>query len=157
MAIPDRHDTEHGPSSPDIGPSAWLGAAAWLEERICGVPVAGVLDVGPHHVCVGDSYDVHCAQIQRLAGGRLLLRLSTMLMIIPLLDSYAAPDTELNRWHHDDLFEDCTHGYLVTESASVIADLVMAWFRDRGGFSSPDELGYCTTTPKRLPHGGGMP
>lgn len=154
MSIPDRHDIQHGSPTPDASDAAWRGAAAWLEGRIDAVPLAAVLDVGPHHACVGDSYDVHCAQVQRLEGGRLLLRLSTMLMIIPLLDSYRAADAELNRWYHDDRFEDCTHGYLITESSSMVADVVMAWFRDRGGFATPDDLGYCTTIPKRLPRRG---
>lgn len=154
MTTPDRHDIEHGSPAPDIAQSAWSDAAAWLRGCIDDIPLAGVLDVGPHQVRVGDSYDVHCAQVQRLAQGRLLLRLSTMLMIIPLLDGYAAPDVRLDCWRHDDLFEDCTHGYLVSESPSMVADLVMAWFRDRGGFAAPDELGYCTTLPKQLPSGG---
>ncbi|NMO00239.1 hypothetical protein HH308_03305 [Gordonia sp. TBRC 11910] len=153
MATPDRHDIEHGSSVPDAADSPWGAAAGWLRGCIDDIPLAGVLDVGPHHVRVGDSYDVHCAQIQRLERGRLLLRLSTMLMIIPLLDGYDAPDARLDCWYHDDLFEDCTHGYLISMSSSMVADLVMAWFRDRGGFVSPDELGYCTTVAKQLPGG----
>lgn len=155
MTTPDR---EHrAASSADPADEAWKNAADWFAARVDELPVAGVIDVGPHHVTVADGYEVTCAQVQCLVGNRWLLRLSTMLMIIPLLDSYTPTSMSVDTWYHDDLFEDCTHGYLVSASPALIADLVMAWFRYRAQFDEPDRLGYCTTTPKALRGGPGMP
>ena len=47
------------------------------------------------------------------------------------LDCYDGDNVALDTWHHDDLFEDRTHGYLVSESPQMVADPVVGWFRER--------------------------
>ncbi|GED99515.1 hypothetical protein [Gordonia crocea] len=134
----------------------WEGFAGWLAARLMELPVASVIDAGRADATPAtDGYDVECAQMQRLHGDRFLLRLSTTLMIIPLLDAYDGEMVEPDRWHHDGLFEDCTHGYLVSQSAVLVADLVVAWFRERCGFASPDRIGFAYMKAKSLPRTGG--
>ncbi|GAA3031791.1 hypothetical protein GCM10010528_11270 [Gordonia defluvii] len=132
--------------------SEWERFSPWLAGRLAALPVASVIDAGPGSATPEvDGYDVECAQMQRLHGGRILLRLSTTLMIIPLLDAYDGDIMEPDRWHHDDLFEDCTHGYLVSDSPALIADLVVAWFRERCGFADPADVGFAHMRAKSLP------
>ncbi len=151
----------HGSGGPGFeadADSRWTAFGRWLAARLVELPVAGVIDAGRADALVGsDVYDVECAQMQRLHGGRTLLRLSTTLMIIPLLDEYRGDGMELDRWHHDDLFEDCTHGYLVSDSPLLIADLVVAWFRHRCGFADADQVGFAYMRAKSLPHTAGGP
>ncbi|MFT3900751.1 MAG: hypothetical protein QM728_11000 [Gordonia sp. (in: high G+C Gram-positive bacteria)] len=131
----------------------WEEFTGWLADRLTELPVASVLDAGRAGACAAThGYDVECAQVQRLDGGRFLLRLSTTLMIIPLLDGYGAAGMELDRWYHDNLFEDCTHGYLVAQSPGLVADLVTSWFRDRCGFGGPADVGFSYMRAKTLPH-----
>ena len=67
------------------------------------------------------------------------------------LDCYDGDNVELDTWHHDDLFEDCTHGYLVSASPQMVADLVVGWFRERCGFAEPDVIGFAYMRAKSLP------
>ncbi|GAB09983.1 hypothetical protein GOARA_050_00450 [Gordonia araii NBRC 100433] len=130
----------------------WAGFTAWLATRLAELPVACVIDAGRADASMEThGYDVECAQMQRLHGGRILLRLSTTLMVIPLLDTYDGDVMEADRWHHDDLFEDCTHGYLVSSSPALVADLVTGWFRERCGFAEPDQIGFAYMSAKSLP------
>ncbi|MFT4200804.1 hypothetical protein [Gordonia sp. (in: high G+C Gram-positive bacteria)] len=130
----------------------WAEFGEWLAARLTELPVASVIDAGRAGASAAThGYDVECAQVQRLRGERFLLRLSTTLMIIPLLDDYDGTVMEPDRWHHDDLFEDCTHGYLVASSPGLVADLVVAWFRDRCGFDDPGDIGFSYMRAKALP------
>ena len=127
----------------DATDAKWEAFGRWLAATVAELPVASVIDAGRGDASPEtDGYEIECAQMQRLHGGRVLLRLSTTLMIIPLLDAYDADGTELDRWHYDDLFEDCTHGYLVSDSPTVIADLVIGWFRERCGYADPERIGF---------------
>lgn len=137
----------------DAGVDArWDAFARWLAARLAELPVASVLDAGRADATPEtDGYDVECAQVQRLHGDRFLLRLSTTLMIIPLLDCYDGDNVACDTWHHDDLFEDCTHGYLVSESPQMVADLAVGWFRERCGFAEPDVIGFAYMRAKSLP------
>lgn len=136
----------------------WDGFTGWLADRLGEMPVASVIDAGRSGAnAQTHGYDVECAQVQRLHRGRYLLRLSTTLMIIPLLDAYDGEDVALDCWHHDDLFEDCTHGYLVSESAGMVADLVTGWFRQRCGFTGPDQVGFAYMRAKSLPRSAARP
>ena len=127
----ERDGIDSGGSTTDVD-ARWAAFAGWFAQRLSELPAASVLDAGRGDATPEtDGYDVECAQVQRLYGDRYLLRCSTTLMIIPLLDCYDGDNVALDTWHHDDLFEDCTHGYLVSESPQMVADLVVGWFRER--------------------------
>lgn len=148
----ERDGIDSGGSTTDVD-ARWAAFAGWFAQRLSELPAASVLDAGRGDATPEtDGYDVECAQVQRLYGDRYLLRCSTTLMIIPLLDCYDGDNVALDTWHHDDLFEDCTHGYLVSESPQMVADLVVGWFRERCGFAEPDLIGFAYMRAKSLPH-----
>lgn len=143
---------------PDNVLADWSELDRWLVESLGRMSKAAVLDIGPIdvHVCA-EHPAVDCAQIQALTSGTFLLRLSTQFMEPPLLSSYSVPREVLDVWHYDRAFSDCTHGYLLSRSRRRVAEIVIAWFRDRCGFSSPAGLGYSYTEAVRLPRSTHFP
>ncbi|MGV9825436.1 MULTISPECIES: hypothetical protein [unclassified Gordonia (in: high G+C Gram-positive bacteria)] len=129
----------------------WDDMSEWLHRELSTMPRGALLDIGPAEydpIVYGD--DVCCAQIQVLRGRTLLIRLSTTLMDAPTaLSGYSVPRVVLDRWHHDDRFDDCTHGYLMTRSASLVAGICVGWFRDRCDSPAPNVLGYSYRAPSR--------
>ncbi|MFW0784149.1 hypothetical protein AAFP35_06470 [Gordonia sp. CPCC 206044] len=130
----------------------WVAMDRWLVESLADMSRAAIVDIGPCGVHVGDDApEVDCAQIQALSSGTFIVRLSTVAMSAPLLASHSVPRDALDRWFYDDAFTDCTHGYLMSRSRRRIAEITVAWFRDRCGFGSPDELGCSYTEAVQLP------
>ncbi len=126
----------------------WEFMERWLVDSMCDMPRAAVLDIGPRDARVdADAPDVDCAQIQALSSSTFLLRLSTTAMSVPLLGGYGVPRESRDIWHYDDAFSDCTHGYLMSRSRRRVAEICVAWFRDRCGFSAPEQLGCSYTEP----------
>lgn len=134
----------------------WRAMRDWLADSLATTSRGAVLDVGPvgydDTAGFGDTGgDVPCAQIVTLRGGGLMVRLSTNLMEVPPVGGLVAPRALLDRWNYEDRFRDCTHGYLLTASVEVAADICVAWFRDRMHVRSSAELG-CTYSVCPLPH-----
>ncbi|AZG48529.1 hypothetical protein [Gordonia insulae] len=144
----DQQPEPHPHMSMDVD---WAAMDKWLVESMGNMPRAAILDIGPAGARGDDSEDVDCAQIQVLGSETFLVRLSTTMMSTPLLSSYGVPRAALDMWFYDDTFDDCTHGYLMSRSRRRIAEIVVAWFRDRCGFSAPDDLGCSYTEPVALP------
>ncbi|NDZ94152.1 hypothetical protein G3I13_12700 [Streptomyces sp. SID6673] len=150
---PDPHPDMHGMESGGTSASptmTWDAMERWLVQSMAEMPRAAILDIGPAGVRVDDTDDVECAQIQSLSSETFLLRLSTVVMSAPLLASFSVPRTALDTWFYDDVFDECTHGYLMSRSRRRVAEIGVAWFRDRCGFPSPGDLGCSYTEPARL-------
>ena len=124
--------------------SVWREMRAWLVQSTTTMATGSVLEVGP---AGADDDLADSAQIHRLRAGTYLVRLSRRRMDIPMLADYSVPARALDRWHHDGRFPDCTDGYLFTRSHEVIADLCVAWFRDRCGVAGSGDLGFGYTVP----------
>lgn len=146
MNDPTPHDVSRSPAAE----SAWAAAREWLVTELRVMPSAAVLDLGPagHDAAADIDADVECAQIHVLQGKIYLVRLSTGLMERPRLAGYSVPRSARHRWHLDDRFPDCTHGYLTSDSAELIADVCIGWFRDRCAWPSPDTMGWSYTAPQ---------
>jgi hypothetical protein len=130
----------------------WAAMERWLIESMGNMPTGAVLDVGPAGARVDDDgVDVECVQIQALGADTYLIRLSTTVMSAPLLSSFVVSRDVLDLWFYDDTFADCTHGFLMSRSRGRVAEIAVAWFRDRCGFASPDDLGCSYEEPVRLP------
>ncbi|MGV9711801.1 hypothetical protein ACWDTI_14185 [Gordonia sp. NPDC003424] len=138
---------EHPQETPIV--SDWTGMEAWLVESLESMPPVAVLDLGPAHV-LDDADDADCVQIHAL-GGAYLIRLSMVMMSTPLLTRQRVNREILDIWFYDERFDDCTHGYLITRSRQRIAEITVAWFRDRCGFAEPGLLGCSYTEPVELP------
>ncbi|MYR08899.1 hypothetical protein GTV32_22435 [Gordonia sp. SID5947] len=152
---PDPHPDMHGTASDPAGASpamTWHAMERWLVESMGEMPRAAILDIGPAGGPIDDTEDVECAQIQSLSSETFLLRLSTVVMSAPLLASFSVPRSALDTWFYDDVFDECTHGYLMSRSRRRVAEIGVAWFRDRCGCASPAALGCSYTEPTRLPH-----
>ncbi|MEE4021740.1 hypothetical protein V1Y59_01510 [Gordonia sp. PKS22-38] len=154
---PDHHP-EHRHERPGCGPARgrrpsvdWVGMDRWLVDSMGVMPRSAVLDIGPSGIPVDDGADVDCAQIQVLGARTYLVRLSTTLMAPPLLTSDTVWRSSLDRWFYEDIFDDCTHGFLMSRSRRRIAEIVVTWFRDRCRFVTPEELGCHYQRPARLP------
>lgn len=146
MNTPTSHNVSREPSAEH----AWAEARTWLIEELRAMPNAAVLDLGPAGLdtTLTPDSDVECAQVHVLHGDVYLVRLSTDLMEHPRLAGYSVPRSVRNRWRLDDRFDDCTHGYLVSASAELIADICIGWFRDRCAWRHPGALGWSYTAPQ---------
>ena len=124
-------------------PISWEAMAAWLADSLSDKPTAFVLDMGPNSYLIegDDDEEVVCAQAQVLADGVLMLRRSRSVLGHLLIGDYSVDGLELDRWHYDDRFDDCTDGYLFSRDAGLIADLCVTWFRDNWGAASTADLG----------------
>lgn len=141
---PEPVTSEAGEPDPGL---AWTAMGDWLTDSVAGMPAGGVLDLGPaEYDDSDDAGDVPCAQILVLRDQTMMVRLSTTLMDIPSVAGYAVPRAMLDRWNYEDRFRDCTHGYLLTRSRGCVADVCVAWFRDRRAISGPAVLGCHYTT-----------
>ncbi|MGC4933679.1 hypothetical protein ACLQ3C_08335 [Gordonia sp. DT30] len=154
----DPHQSEpHTPEphTPDPDPGrSWAAMRDWLADSVTGIPQGGVLDLGPgeHDESDPDAGDVPCAQILVLRDHTMMVRLSTTVMDVPMIGGYVVPRAMLDRWNYEDRFGDCTHGYLLTRSPGCVADICIAWFRDRRAITTPTMLGcsYATGDPRLL-------
>ncbi|MXP20661.1 hypothetical protein GIY30_04715 [Gordonia sp. HNM0687] len=129
----------------------WPAMQRWLVESMGEMERAAVLDIGPAAAGADGEGDVDCAQIRVLASQTYLVRLSTMVMAPPALVSDVVGHEALDTWFYDDTFADCTHGFLMSRSRRRVAEIVVTWFRDRCGFSVPDELGCAYQPSTTLP------
>ena len=145
MNTPTSHNVSREPSAEH----AWAKARTWLIEELRAMPNAAVLDLGPAGLdtTLTPDSDVECAQVHVLHGDVYLVRLSTDLMEHPRLAGYSVPRSVRNRWRLDDRFDDCTHGYLVSASAELIADICIGCSATgaRGGIRGP----WGGVTPRR--------
>ncbi|MFW0792359.1 hypothetical protein AAFP30_00965 [Gordonia sp. CPCC 205515] len=139
---------ESSPETPIV--SDWAEMEAWLVESLGSMTPVGVLDLGPAHVH-DDEVDADCVQIHALTAGTFLIRLSTTMMSTPLIGRHRVPREILDTWFYDDRFTDCTHGYLISRSPHRVAEITVAWFRDRCGYAGPEALGCSYTEPIDLP------
>ncbi|MDJ0412079.1 hypothetical protein [Rhodococcoides fascians] len=128
--------------------------AAWLVESMHGKPVGLVIELGPSDYgpeLEEEGMPVVCAQIQVLDDGVHLLRRSRAVLGHLMLTDYSADGLELDTWHNDDHFDDCTDGYLFTRDTRLIANTCIAWFRDNTGMTNSDELGCSYRFADELP------
>lgn len=126
-------------------PISWEAMVAWLVDSLRDKPTAFVLDMGPNsYVDEGDDEEeeeVVCAQAQVLADGVLMLRRSRSVLGHLMIADYSVDGLELDRWHFDDRFADCTDGYLFSRDTRLVADACVTWFRDNWGAASTGDLG----------------
>lgn len=144
---------EPGPPRPI---ASWDDAADWLTESFDALDVGDVFDLGPRNAAVDDpDVETPCAQAIALHGG-ILLRLSTTFMAIPALRDHSIDHVALDVWHHDDTFDDCTFGFIVSADTEFLAATCGNWFRDAHGLDFA-ELGCELVTAvslESLPHRG---
>jgi hypothetical protein len=67
------------------------------------------------------------------------------------LGDHSVEGLELDVWHHDGHFDDCTDGYLFTSDLHLAASACTAWFRDHGGLEALDALGCDYSFADALP------
>ncbi|WP_188544037.1 hypothetical protein [Rhodococcoides trifolii] len=118
--------------------------AAWLVESMHGKPVGLVIELGPSDYGPAEEEEgapVVCAQIQVLDDGVFMVRRSREVLGYLMLADHSADGLELDTWHHDDHFDDCTDGYLFTRDTRLIANTCITWFRDNTGMTTSDDLG----------------
>lgn len=118
----------------DPGPlrpiASWDGFAKWLAESFDNLETADVFDIGPMDALVGDvDVETPCAQAIALDGG-VLLRLSTTQLGVPPLLGHFIDDVALDVWHHGEVFDDCTFGFIVSTDVEFLALTCVSWFRD---------------------------
>lgn len=131
----------------------WDDTSRWLVDSLFAKPFGLIIELGPRdHVTDDlDDDDVVCAQIVVLDGGVFMLRRSRTVLGHLLLADYSPEGLCLDKWHFDDHFDDCTHGYLFSRDSWLIADACSIWFRDNAAVGSTGELGCSYRFPDELP------
>lgn len=135
----------------------WDGMIAWLVESMVDKPSGLIIDLGPNtYIPEEDAEDLEIvnAQIHVLDDGVYLIRRSrTLLQQLRLVD-HGVDGLDLDRWHHDGLFDDCTDGYLFSRDRTLVASACASWFRDAGSVDALDELGCSYEFADELPRKG---
>ncbi|WP_235578945.1 MULTISPECIES: hypothetical protein [unclassified Rhodococcus (in: high G+C Gram-positive bacteria)] len=131
---------------------AWDATANWLVESMIGNPVGLIVDLGPSNYDPDVDDEVINAQLHKLDDGVVMVRRSRTVLEQRRLLDHSVDGLTLDTWHHDDLFDDCTDGYLFTADLRLAAQACTAWFRDHGGVDSLDHLGCSYSMPDTLPH-----
>ena len=112
--------------------NGWFDMADWLIGNLDAMRVGCILELGPSDTFVtSNDQEVVCAQIQALHNGVFWLRLSEVVLDAPLLADFSTEGLPLDVWRYDDLFEDCTHGYVFSADKQMIAQACVTWFRNR--------------------------
>ncbi len=131
--------------------------AEWLVESFTDKPVGFILEMGPSGFIDYDDDDeeeeeddVVCAQVQMLADGVMMLRRSRSVLGHLLIADYSSDKLPLNKWLFNDIFDDCTDGYLFSRDPHLLADICVTWFRDNWGTESTDALGCEYRYPDEL-------
>lgn len=133
------------------GVSEWSEMAGWLADSLIGKPVAFILELGPKAFVEGTGVDDPvCAQVQVLGDGVLLLRRSRAVLGHLMLADYSSVGLDLDLWHTDGHFDDCTDGYIFSRDAHLIAEIAVAWFRENWATATTDQLGCDYRFPDRL-------
>ncbi|MGU3435012.1 hypothetical protein ACNHUS_18590 [Actinomycetes bacterium M1A6_2h] len=128
----------------------WDGLAAWLIESLTDSRPGLIVDLGPN-TDVPEDFELVNAQIHVLDDGVFLVRRSRLVLGQLRLVNHSVAGLELDRWHHDDLFDDCTDGYLFSRDRHLAASACAAWLRDNGGEDALDQLGCSFEFADELP------
>lgn len=130
---------------------SWDDVARWLVHSLGRLDVGDILEIGPSDAMVHHADEhVPCAQFQALEDGCRWMRQSTTMLGVPLLVDFSTAGLQLDVWHHDGAFDDCTDGYLFSTDHDLLAHSCVAWFRDRHGLEF-DQLGCELQPADRLP------
>ena len=109
----------------------WEDFAAWVAQSLGSLDRGDLFELGPRCTETDAVSSIPCAQAIALEGA-ILLRLSTTIMGIPLLNSLSCERITLDVWHRSDLFDDCTFGHIVSADLGLLAQACVTWFRDKG-------------------------
>lgn len=158
------------PQGTEFPVDRWDGMTNWLVETLVGNGSGLIVDLGPgdYVAPVRDVADededaidlvdlldpddeVINAQLHVLDGGVVMVRRSRTVLRRLRLGDHSADGLELDVWHHDGHFDDCTDGYLFTTDLHLAASACTAWFRDHGGLEALDALGCDYSFPDALP------
>lgn len=133
----------------------WDDMSKWLIDSLFAKPIGLIIDLGPRdYTTDGDDDAVVCAQIQVLDDGVFMLRRSSTVLRRLSLANFSAAGLRLDKWHHDDHFDDCTDGYLFSRDTWLVAHTCAAWFRDNDGFELGSKIGCSYLFPDELPRAG---
>ncbi|KIQ20089.1 hypothetical protein RU01_02670 [Rhodococcus sp. MEB064] len=127
------------------------GTAAWLMESMYDKPAGLIIELGPNDYDPDDEGDVFNAQIHVLDDGVYMVRRSRAVLQRLRLADHGVEGLELDLWHHDDHFDDCTDGYLFTRDTHLIANACVAWFRQNGVTDKRSSLGCSYEFVDHLP------
>ncbi|MFW0874137.1 hypothetical protein [Rhodococcoides corynebacterioides] len=160
------------PQGTEFSVDRWDGMTKWLVETLVGNGSGLIVDLGPSDYVapVRDDADedededaidlvdlldpddeVINAQLHVLDDGVVMVRRSRTVLRRLRLGNHSADGLELDLWHHDGHFDDCTDGYLFTTDLHLAASACTAWFRDHGGLDALDALGCDYSFPDALP------
>ncbi|WP_261767692.1 hypothetical protein [Rhodococcoides corynebacterioides] len=158
------------PQGTEFPVDRWDGMTNWLVETLVGNGSGLIVDLGPgdYVAPVRDDADVDedaidlvdlldpddeviNAQLHVLDDGVVMVRRSRTVLRRLRLGDHSADGLELDLWHHDGHFDDCTDGYLFTTDLHLAASACTAWFRDHGGLDALDALGCDYSFPDALP------
>ncbi|MGB3772162.1 MAG: hypothetical protein WBA00_13545 [Rhodococcus sp. (in: high G+C Gram-positive bacteria)] len=145
------------PDGQVVAVDPWDAMVAWLTESIRDESAGLIVDLGPNTDIPDDEIDdfeLVTAQMHLLDDGVVLVRRSRRLLHQLRLVDHSARGLELDRWHHDQAFDDCTDGYLFTRDAALAAAACVAWVRDTGGVEAADRLGCSFDFADELPRRG---
>ncbi|WP_328811411.1 hypothetical protein [Rhodococcus sp. NBC_00294] len=127
------------------------GTAAWLMESMFDKPAGLIIELGPSDYDPDDEGDVFNAQIHVLDDGVYMVRRSRAVLQRLRLVDHGVEGLELDHWHHDDHFDDCTDGYLFSRDTQLIANACVAWFRQNGVTDERSALGCSYEFVDELP------
>ena len=146
----------------------WDGMTNWLVETLVRNGSGLIVDLGPGGYVAPVDEDVDeddlgladvldpddeviNAQLHVLDDGVVMVRRSRTVLRRLRLGDHSVEGLELDVWHHDGHFDDCTDGYLFTSDLHLAASACTAWFRDHGGLEALDALGCDYSFADALP------
>ncbi|MDV7198912.1 hypothetical protein R4172_15280 [Rhodococcus kroppenstedtii] len=146
----------------------WDGMTNWLVETLVRNGSGLIVDLGPGGYVAPVDEDVDDddlgladvldpddevinAQLHVLDDGVVMVRRSRTVLRRLRLGDHSVEGLELDVWHHDGHFDDCTDGYLFTSDLHLAASACTAWFRDHGGLEALDALGCDYSFADALP------
>lgn len=127
---------------------------AWLVESIQDEAAGLIVDLGPNTEIDDDEiedFELVNAQLHVLHDGVVMVRRSRRLLQQLRLLDHSADGLELDLWHNDWLFDDCTDGYLFSRDCVLAVSAAVAWLRDVGGVETADRLGCSFDFADELP------
>ncbi|GGF99553.1 hypothetical protein GCM10007304_11760 [Rhodococcoides trifolii] len=132
----------------------WDGLAAWLVESMTDSRPGMIIDLGPNTDIPDEEiedFELVNAQIHVLEDGVFLVRRSRRILRQLRFVDHSVAGLDLDLWHHDGLFDDCTDGYLFSRDRHLVASACAAWLRDNGGEDALDQLGCSFEFADELP------
>ncbi|MGB6182349.1 MAG: hypothetical protein WBF79_13995 [Rhodococcus sp. (in: high G+C Gram-positive bacteria)] len=120
---------------------SWDASSAWLVESLIGQGSGLIIELGPSDYDPESEDEVINAQLHVLDDGVVMVRRSREVLERLRLAHHCSDKLELDLWHHDNRWDDCTDGYLFSRDLLLVANVCTTWFRDHGRVDSLEKLG----------------